>query len=82
MPRHREGEVTGSGGYIKNVARLPASQEIDGMAAPPAVDAERHRSVHEIVCRGDIVEHIPDLQALGTGIALAVVGRDLLNVGH
>ena len=63
--------VARAGRHVEQAGRVILAHHIDGFAPPPAIDAESHHTIHQVVCRSYRVEHVAHLPGLGSR---AVVG--------
>ena len=66
-----KGHVARTGRHIEHARRVVFAHHTDSFAPPPAVDAESHHTIHQVVCRSYRVEHVAHLPGLGSR---AVVG--------
>ena len=61
-------------GHVENVGRMRGCHQFASHLAPPLVDAHGHGPIHEVVGRGDAVEHC--LHLLGFALLVAI-GHDV-----
>ena len=55
-----DAQVARAGGEVDDRGARGKGQEAHGLAAPAHVQPKRHDAVHEVVARGDGVEHLAD----------------------
>jgi hypothetical protein len=71
-----KGNVARAGGDVENVERIGrfacCAGSVERTVAPHAVQSERHGCVHEVVGRGNRVEHLLDLLGLLTVVTVRI----------